>query len=178
MEFNSGFKGLRKEICVCVCFQTSIYILTASSQCKFYHILSFQPPPTHLNPYITTSKPSSLISCFMWEKGIVVCFVGFKSSFSNSLIDSWEAGLLSCGAKLLCSQYIVLYEMLIYYGFVVIFKGRECGCPRICCKLLVVLCFIQIPSPTSLTHPLTPNQNIAKIASNPFNVFLSSFFFF
>jgi len=39
------------------------------------------------------------------------------------------------------------------------------------------LCFIQIPSPTSLTHPLTPNQNTAKIVSNPFNVFLSSLFF-
>jgi len=43
---------------------------------------------------------------------------------------------------------------------------------------LLFLCFIQIPSPTSLTHPLTLNQNIAKIASNPFNVFLSSFSFF
>ena len=46
--------------------------------------------PTPLIPILLPAKPSSLISCFMWEKGILVCLVGFKSSFSNSLTDSWK----------------------------------------------------------------------------------------
>ena len=133
---------------VCVCSQDSHYILAASSHSEFYHIIS----PPHLILELLPAKQSSLISCFIWEKGIVVGFVGFKCSFSNLQIDSWEAGLLSCGAKLVCSQYIVLYEMLIYYGFVVIFKGWDCGCPRICCKLLVIFVFYTNPF-SYFTHP-------------------------
>lgn len=96
---------------------------------------------------ILPAQPSSPISCFMWEKGLVVGFVGFKIGFSNSLIDSWETVVLRCWSKLVFRQYIILYEMLIYYGFVVIFRGE---CPRICCKLFVIFVFYTNPYRFSL----------------------------
>jgi hypothetical protein len=54
--------------------------------------------------------------------GLAVGSVGFKSGFSKALIDSWESFTELLGQAGL-PQYIILYEMLICYGFVMIFRG-------------------------------------------------------
>ena len=94
-----------------MCSQASPYLLTKSSHGEIYHILSFPPTPQppSPNPYITTNITVITHQLFHVRKWNCGLFCGFQKHLSNSLIDSWEAGLLSCGAKLPCSQYIVLY---------------------------------------------------------------------